>query len=54
MIAVVGDNNGLTNFTRLLLEATGWYKINPSYSHNNNWAKNSGCNFIFNNCVKFK
>lgn len=48
MVAVVGNNCGMTNLTKLLLEASGWYKINVTYVRPLYWGLNMGCNF-FNN-----
>ena len=52
MIAEVKYNVGITNFTRILLESSGWYRINHQLAHNNKWGYKSGCAFINQPCIQ--
>jgi len=44
-------DNGITNFTRMMFEATGWYKINVLWTHTAYFGSGQGCSFLNNACV---
>lgn len=41
----------MSDFTLALLESTGWYDVNYTYTEPSVWGKNAGCSFLnIDNC----